>query len=116
MKKLIALAILGFSTAANAGGWTTANGHVGNVEFIEIVRAQGFLIKGDFHDAAGCNKGGYLWVDIAHPQYEQVYATALAAFMGGKKINAYASTCTAIGWHGGQYNTLTGSGALYLLN
>lgn len=32
----------------------------------------------------------------------------------GLKLRAYVHNCTAIGWHGGTFNELTGDGAIYL--
>ena len=71
-------------------------------------------MTGELGDAAGCGTDGFLWVAPGHPQYDQLYSTALAAFMSGKKIQAYAHTCTEIAWHGGSFSTLNGSGALYI--
>jgi hypothetical protein len=116
MKKILAITTLLFPGIACAGGWTTYDGTSGNVEFVEVVRAQGFLIKGSIGNPANCSVNDHLWVAIDHPQYDQLYSTALAAFMGGKKIQAYAHTCTEIGWHGGSFNTLTGAGSMYLKN
>lgn len=116
MKKLLAVTMLCVSAAASAGGWTSTGADDGSVIFIEVVRAQGFLVKGNFGNPAGCTvtNANHIWVDISHPQYDQLYATALAAFMGGKKIKAYVHNCTDIGWHGGTFNSLNGAGAMYL--
>ena len=74
MKKLLALALLLISSAAIAnGGWTSTGTNDGSVKFIEVVRAQGFLIKGNFGNPAECSAPDYLWIDIAHPQYDQLY-------------------------------------------
>ncbi|KZY41286.1 MULTISPECIES: hypothetical protein [unclassified Oleiphilus] len=93
-----------------AGGWT--NG--GRITEIEIVRAQGFMVKGNFGDANDCGISDYLWVPIDNTQYDITYSTILAAYMAGKKIKAYAHECREIGWHGGSYSTMTSSGAMYL--
>jgi hypothetical protein len=116
MRKILPLTVLFLSAVANAGGWTTYGEDSGSVEFVEVVRAQGFLVKGKFGDPAECGTLDHLWVGADHPQYDQLYSTALAAFMSGKKIQAYAHTCTEIGWHGGSYNTLTGAGSMYIKN
>ncbi len=114
MKKYILFIVLMSSANAFAGGWTNS----GSVEFVELVRGQGFLVKGDFGSGIGCVNAAadYLWVAIDHPQYDQLYSTVLAGYMAGKKIRAYAHTCTEIGWHGGSYSTLNGAGSLYLQN
>jgi hypothetical protein len=114
LKKIAIIGSFVFSSIANAGGWTKT----GAVEFVEVVRAQGFIVKGDFGSAIGCSNAvaDFLWVAADHPQYDQLYSTALAAFMGGKKLKAYAHTCTAIGWHGGEFSTLNASGSLYISN
>ena len=116
MKIFFVISMLILPNIVSAGGWTTyhKDDDRGSVEFVEIVRAQGFLIKGKLGDPAGCGTADHLWVAMDHPQYDQLYSTALAAFMSGNKIHAYAHNCTEIGWHGGSYNTLTSSGAMYL--
>lgn len=110
MKYLCCLLLTVIASAAAAGGWTNN----GVLENVEVVRSQGFMMKGALGDAADCGSDGYLWVPIDHPQYDLLYSTALAAFMGAKKIHAYAHTCTEIGWHGGSFSTLSGAGALYI--
>jgi len=42
----LAAATLLFTSAVTAGGWTTYNENSGNIEFVEVVRTQGFLVKG----------------------------------------------------------------------
>ena len=116
MKKILLISIVLFSNIAFAGGWTTYDSNNGNVEFVEVVRAQGFMVQGTFGNPAGCTVSNQLWIPIEHPQYDHLYSMALAAFMSGKKIQAYAHNCTEIGWHGGSYNTLSGAGSLYLKN
>ena len=101
-----------FPSETFAGGWTKT----GSVYNIETVRSQGFLIKGDLGEKIGCDTAlpDALWVGIDHPQYEHLYSTALAAFLSSKKIRAYAHTCTAIGWRGGEFSTLSGAGSLII--
>ena len=117
-KTVITIALLVCSAAVIAGGWTTysASSNAGKIEWVEVVRAQGFLVSGDFGNPANCEVAGRIWVPIDHPQYDQLYSMVLTAFTSGKKIQAHAAECTAIGWHGGTYNTLTGAGAMYLRN
>ena len=118
MRKLLIVFVLVFPSVVCAGGWTSyeASGDQGSIDYVEVVRAQGFMVIGKLGNPAGCTRVNYLWVSINHPQYDQLYSTVLAAFMGGKKIHAYASTCSEIGWHSGSFNTLTSSGALYIKN
>ena len=110
MKKIFAACIFVFSFSANAGGWTAD----ATIERVEIVRDQGFMVFGTFGNPSECTATDALWIPISHTQYEQLYSTALSAFIGGKKLKAYAHTCSEIGWHGGSYNTLSNSGAMYI--
>ncbi|MDM3869729.1 hypothetical protein QSV34_00035 [Porticoccus sp. W117] len=117
MKKgILAVLLTLVSFAVLAGGWThySASDSKGTIENIEVIRAQGFMIFGDLGDPADCGRDGYLWVAFDHPQYEQLYSMALTAFTAGKKIQAYAHSCTDVGWHGGSFSTLTGAGGMYI--
>lgn len=118
MKKLT-LALLAFIPVfANAqSGWTTNPGNGGGgITAVEVVRAQGFFINGNLGNPAGCSNSDTLWIAIDHPQYDILYSTVLAAYMSGKKIQAYAHQCGSFGWHGGSHNQVTGDGALYIRN
>lgn len=110
MKIFTFLVLVIISISSFAGGWT----QTGKIEFIEVVRGQGFLVKGALGSKIGCTdaKDGYLWVAIDHPQYDTLYSTVLAAYMSGKSIKAYTHDCTEIGWYSGKYSTLSGSGSL----
>ncbi|UTW45820.1 hypothetical protein KFE80_02605 [bacterium SCSIO 12696] len=117
IKKIIMTTfLLSFSMVSLAGGWTTysSSDTKGSIENIEVIRAQGFMIFGELGDPANCGNTGYLWVAINHPQYEQLYSMALTAFTAGKKIQAYAHSCTDVGWHGGSFSTLGGAGGMYI--
>lgn len=103
--------VLSVSKVFAAGhGWTTS----APPENIEIVRGQGFIVSGGFDDPASCGRADKLFVAIDHPQYELLYSTALSALAAGHKLQAYSHSCTYIGWHGGDYNTLGPAGAMYI--
>lgn len=83
---------------------------------LEVVRGQGFMVFGDFGNPGECSTSNTIWVPIEHPQYDQLYSTALTAFTANKKIQAYIHSCVNMGWHGGTQNTLSAPGAMYLSN
>ena len=79
----------------------------------------GFMIWGAFGNPAGCTQANAIWVKGAHPQYDKIYSTVLAAFMAGKKINVYAHSCEPVGWYSTTditYNVLGPSGDLQIQN
>lgn len=117
MKKFIkifaglALASISTQSAYSAVAWS----HTVAPTHIESIRSQGFMIFGPFgNNGTACDSGDALWVAKTHPQYDQLYSMAVSALMGGKKLRAYAHVCTAIGWHGGTFNEVTGSGAIFI--
>ncbi|MCW8876192.1 MAG: hypothetical protein OQK04_04215 [Kangiellaceae bacterium] len=86
---------------------------------IDIERDGGFMIYGAFGNPAGCNEPNRIYVQKAHPQYAEIYSTALAAFSAGKKLQAYVHQCTAVGWYSGSqviFNTVTPSGVVNVMN
>ncbi|MEO9600704.1 hypothetical protein [Parasphingorhabdus sp.] len=109
----IALASLLFTSAAHAAGGTTSDVVPTSVE---IVRNDGFMVFGEFGNPAAtpCTTDNAIWVPISHPQYEGLLSTAITAVAGQLKLKAYVHTCTAIGWHGGTWNTVEPSGVLYI--
>ena len=109
-KFILGTALFFLSFYSYGGGWTSA----AMVEHIEIIRSQGFQIKGAFGNPSQCTVANYVFVAINHPQYDQLLATATAAFLAGKQLKIYSHTCTTYGWHGGSYNELTGDGSMYL--
>ena len=111
LKKLL-IAIFITSMPAYAGGWTKT----ASVIDIEIIRAQGFQIRGEFGNPSECSNANSIFVAVDHPQYEHILSVAMTAFMGNKKLQAYSHKCVEYGWHGGSYNQLTGAGSLYLKN
>ncbi len=112
-KALLASALMAFALPANAAGGSTAYAVPTK---IEIVRGQGFIIFGAYGNPGPtpCTRVDTIWVPISHPQYSELLSTALSAFAGQFKLQAYVHTCTSIGWHGGTYNELTSHGALYI--
>ena len=110
MKGVFLVLMLCCSSMVYAGGWTATAA----VEHVEIIRAQGFEIKGSFGNPSECTVGDTIFVSVDHPQYDQLLSVALAAFMGGKKLRIYSHQCINYGWHGGTFNELTASGSMYL--
>lgn len=111
MKRVSLLVIFTlFSSMVFAGGWTNKAVPTS----VEVVRSQGFMITGNFGNPAECSQSNFLWVAIEHPQYDQLYSMALSALNAGKRIRAYSHACTEIGWHGGSFNTVRSSGAMYV--
>lgn len=112
MKSIFLILILSFSSAVFARGWTA----IAPVDRIEIIRSQGFEVRGAFGNPSSCDKQDRVFVSISHPQYEQLLSVSLAAYMGGKKLRIYSHQCITYGWNGGSHNELTGSGAMYIVN
>lgn len=110
MKYLTLCFILIFSSFSYAGGWT----QIAKVDHVEVIRAQGFEIKGTFGNPSNCSVGDTVFVSVNHAQYDQLLSVALAAFMGDKKLRIYSHQCINYGWHGGTYNELTAAGSMYL--
>ncbi len=95
-----------------AGGWTKKAA----LEDIEIIRNQGFQIKGEFGNPSNCTVSNTIFVSVEHPQYQHLLAVSLSAFMGNKKLYIYSHSCIEYGWHGGSYNQLTNAGSMYIKN
>ena len=66
---------------------------------IDIERDNGFMIYGDFGNAGECTNSNQIYVQSSHPQYDKIYAAALAAFTSGAKVQAYIHSCTTIRWY-----------------
>lgn len=82
------------SMAAYAGGQSAA----AIPTRIEVVRSEGFMLSGEFGNAGGCSVGNYLFVKSDHPQYKQIYATALSAHLAKQKVTAYVHSCESVVW------------------
>lgn len=116
MKALLALSLLILSlllptTGTKASGWSAP----GYVERIEVVKAKGLVVIGDFDNVNGCTAATGFWVKFDHPQYDQIYSLMLTAVTAQLQVQPYFTTCEAIGWHAGTWNVVTGAGAVYLL-
>jgi hypothetical protein len=113
MKKWIGIALLCASGAASAAGNTNA----AVPTRIDVERGNGFMIFGEFGNAGGCTIGNQIYVRISHPQYKELYATALAAFAGKFKLQAYIHGCETVSWYAipsTTYNIMEPGGAMYL--
>jgi hypothetical protein len=68
---------------------------------IDVERAGGFTIYGPFGNPGGCTnaQANKLYVRADHPQYNRMYAMALAAFATKSRIQAYVVTCQTITWY-----------------
>ena len=114
MKKITAFFLLTIGVQTQAGSWATA----AVPGTIEIQGGNGLMIWAEIGNPENCNGGANVFfVEKDHPQYDQIYATILAAKMSGKKIQPYIHDCKPVTWHSMpsvQYNTLTPSGAIYL--
>ena len=87
---------------------------------IEVVNAgkAGFMIYGEFGNAAGCTATNRIFVKSGNPQYNQLYATALTAFAAGKRLQAYV-VCDSVPWYSVEsitYNVVEVSYGLYISN
>ena len=108
------LFLLLFSSVAISGGRTTPAVPT-KIDTVGV--HSGFMIWGAFGNPAGCTKPDAIWVKGEHSQYDKIYSTALAAFMAGKKVNAYAHSCEPVGWYSTAdvtYNVLGPSGDLQI--
>lgn len=120
MKRInsLAFALCAFAAgSAIAGNFSNAAVPTG----IDIVQVgtPGFMLYGDFGNAAGCTIPDAIFVRASHPQYNKFYSTALAAFLSGKKIVVYAHVCDKADWYSvpaTTYNTVTDAGSLYIRN
>lgn len=116
MKKFIlACLMLASSSAFAVGGLSISATPTG----IDIERSGGFMIYGDFGNVAGCTTSNSIYVQSSHPQYNQIYSTALAAMMSGKKVFAYIQACTPVAWYSVDsvtYNTLIPNSVFYIRN
>ena len=95
MRKLLLVLLVSTSAPAVAEGWS----QWAVPTRIDIERAGGFMIYGDFGNAGACSDAGRIYVKAEHPQYKQIYATALAAFTGKYRISAYIQACDPVAWY-----------------
>ena len=77
---------------------------------IEVVRNQGFMVYGAFGNPGSCTVGDQFFVLFTNTQYNQMYATILAAFTTGTQISVYVPECDPNSWYSvpsTTYQTLT---------
>lgn len=114
MKYLLITLVL-LSPLSYAGGFT----QFATPTKIDIERGGGFMVYGAFGNPGGCTVPDRLYVKKDHSQYDKIYATVLAAFMSGKRVQAYAHSCAPVGWYSVEsttYNTLDPWGVLNITN
>jgi len=114
MKYLITLLTF-ISLSSLAGAWSTP----AVPTRIDLERGNGFLIYGKFGNAGGCTIPDKIYVKINHPQYKELYATVLAAYMGGKRVQPYINDCITASWYvhpTTTFNTLTAIGSLNIMD
>lgn len=117
MKFIAFIFFVAFSISAVAGGRTNAAVPTA----IDLVQASsaGFMVYGDFGNAGSCTVPNQVYVEINHPQYNQIYSTVLAALMAGKRVAFHAHACKPVLWYTTvdvTYNTVESSGAVYISN
>jgi hypothetical protein len=117
MKYVIALFLFLTSLSVFAGGFTDA----AVPTRIDLVQAgsAGFMVYGHFRNVSSCSVSNQFYVEIGHPQYNQIYSTVLAAFMAGKKIWIYSHACKPVPWYTVDtvtYNTMEPSGSIQIIN
>ncbi|MCU8089766.1 hypothetical protein [Shewanella sp. SM21] len=86
---------------------------------IDIDRGNGLMVFGAFGNPGGCTVGDRIYININHPQYQQIYAAILAAFASGKKIQAYSHECKPASWYSVEavtYNHVEPYSAVNLMN
>jgi hypothetical protein len=83
------------ATSVNASGFSAA----AIPTRIDVVRSEGFMVFGAFGNGAGCTVGNQFFVKIDHPQYKQLYALAVSAYLGKQKIAGYVDVCEAVTWY-----------------
>ncbi len=109
------LSVVSFSTFA--GGFT--NPAVPTAIHVVQAGSAGFMVFGEFGNVGSCSVSNQVFVEISHPQYNQIYSTVLAASMAGKKIVFYSHSCKPAPWYtvnSVTYNTMEASGSIQLSN
>ncbi len=101
MRLTVLCASMVVSASAFAGGYSAS----AVPTKIDVVRSEGFMIYGEFSNPGGCTFANQLFVKSDHPQYKQIYAAALAAYVGKQKISAYVHGCETVLWYSAAPNT-----------
>ena len=115
VKFSVTLLLFFMSCQSIAGGWSNA----ATPTRIDIERGGGLMIYGGFGNPGNCVVSGRIYIEIDHPQYEQVYAMVLMAYASGKKIQAYSHHCKPVGWYSvtsTTYNVVAPYGAVNIMN
>ena len=113
MKSIFAGIALFVSSGAWAGGYSST----AVPTRIDVVRNDGFMVYGAFANIGGCSNSDQFFVKIDHPQYKQLYAMALTAYLSKQKIIAYIDSCQALGWYSVPtvtFNILSSGSALHI--
>ncbi len=117
MKFVVSLLLTFASATVAANGFTNA----AVPTRIDLVQAgtAGFMLFGEFGNVGGCSVSNQVFVEATHPQYDQMYATVLAAFMAGKAVALYAHSCQPVLWYSAAnvtYNTVGSGGSIRIAN
>lgn len=111
MKKIALICALLLSFDASAGGWT--NWAVPTQ--IDVERGGGFMVYGSFGNPNTCTISDRIYVQISHPQYDEIYSLVLAAIAAQQEIRLYCHTCQPVPWYSvpaTTYNHVTSGGAV----
>ena len=73
-----------------------------SVERLSVVKNYGFFVAGNFGKPLTCELENTVFVSVSHPQYDQLYSLALAAFASGYKVRFEVRKCATIGWISGK--------------
>ncbi len=100
--------LVAFAHQGHAAGWATEAVPTS----IDIMRQEGFVIKGAFGNQNSCQRTNEIFVADTHQAYDQLYATAMSALMSGAKLKIYVHQCTLLGWHNQTANELIYGGVM----
>jgi len=101
MKLLAACLMSALCSSVVAGGHSA----FGVPTKVDVVRSEGFMVVGEFGNPGGCTFANQMFIKSDHPQYKQIYATALAAYLTKSKLSAYVHGCEAVPWYSVASNT-----------
>ena len=115
MKAAFAGVSLFACAAAHAGGFSLS----AVPTKIDLVRAEGFMVYGEFGNPAGCSGGNAMFIRANNPDYKLMYAAALAALTSKQKLYGYVHKCEPLSWYSIEtytYNIITMDGTLSITN
>ncbi|WP_124539691.1 hypothetical protein [Piscinibacter terrae] len=83
---------------------------------VDVIRGDGFMVHGEYGNSGGCTDAGRFFVRSDHPQYKQLYAMAMGAYVGKLKLIAYVDACQVVTWYSSSttFNTVSPSSALHI--